>query len=231
MVAMLQMLKVKVPRLRAYLASVRMKNTTLPRTKLHRETQPLIPVWIEQIWRSLISWAKPAHQVCKTLRYEEFCMRHLLSIVLLEGWRSWSFRVLIIIIHYCLRLCRLYRLLLRISKVLASRYNKSCKIPVSSIWRVTNLKYCRAVCFNYFCFDPQLWHASVKDFIFKILFVGDSRYFGSDYVQNVRMVIKRNSPQKQSGICHCYFSPNFETMFVSRLTQKTAAEDSPTTLG
>ena len=32
-----------------------------------------------------------------------------------------------------LRLCRLYRVLLRISKVLASRYNKSSKISVSSI--------------------------------------------------------------------------------------------------
>ena len=36
--------------------------------------------------------------------------------------------------------------------------------------------------------------------------------FGSDCDQNVRMVIKRNSPQKQFAICHCYFSPTYETL-------------------
>ena len=44
-----------------------------PTDKISRRIN-LILAWIEQIWRSLTSWPKPAHQVCKALIFEEFYM-------------------------------------------------------------------------------------------------------------------------------------------------------------
>ena len=51
-------------------------------------------------------------------------------------------------------------------------------------------------------------------FFFKLCLSVTVDIFGSDYDENVRMVIKRNSPKKQSGIRHCYFSSIYETTLV-----------------